>query len=238
MTPLYTAIAYASVAGATIPLGGLVACVERIRPHWLEAEFRHSVIAFGGGALLAAIALVLIPQGIEQLSLLPVVISFSAGGLVFMWMDRLLSRHGGSGAQLTAMLLDFVPEAMALGAAFATGGTAGPLLALLIALQNFPEAFNAYRELRAGGAMSPPAILLIFTAFVLLGPLAAIIGMRFLASHPAVLSAIMVFSAGGILYLIFEDIAPQAKLKHHWAPPLGAVAGFLLGIIGEMAIHG
>jgi ZIP family zinc transporter len=31
--------------------------------------------------------------------------------------------------------------------------------------------------------------------------------------------------------MIFQDIAPQAKLQRHWAPPLGAVLGFGLGMI-------
>lgn len=44
----------------------------------------------------------------------------------------------------------------------------------------------------------------------------------------------MLFAAGGILYIIFQDIAPQSKLKNHWAPPLGAVAGFLLGVLGQV----
>jgi ZIP family zinc transporter len=47
----------------------------------------------------------------------------------------------------------------------------------------------------------------------------------------------MIFAAGGILYLTFQDIAPQAKLQKHWGPPLGAVAGFLLGLIGQLLIH-
>ena len=38
----------------------------------------------------------------------------------------------------------------------------------------------------------------------------------------------------GILYLIFEDIAPQAALRNRHAPPLGAVAGFLLGLAGQL----
>ena len=49
--------------------------------------------------------------------------------------------------------------------------------------------------------------------------------------------AIMVTAAGGILYLIFEDIAPQAPLDHAWAPPLGAVLGFALGLLGHLVIH-
>jgi ZIP family zinc transporter len=46
----------------------------------------------------------------------------------------------------------------------------------------------------------------------------------------------MLFAAGGILYVIFQDIAPQSKLKKHWAPPLGAVAGFLLGVLGKVEV--
>ena len=46
----------------------------------------------------------------------------------------------------------------------------------------------------------------------------------------------MLFASGGILYLIFEDIAPQAKLNHTWVPALGANLGFLVGIIGHLLI--
>ncbi len=75
MPQLYEAILLALLAGAAIPLGGAIAAVEHIHPYWLENEFRHAVIAFGGGALLAAIALVLIPEGITGLSALSVFFS-------------------------------------------------------------------------------------------------------------------------------------------------------------------
>jgi len=45
---------------------------------------------------------------------------------------------------------------------------------------------------------------------------------------------VMLFSAGGILYLTFEDIASQAKLDRRFAPPMGAVLGFTLGLIGHL----
>jgi len=41
-------VIYTLCASACIPLGGLLAYVEKIRPDWLEHEFRHFVIAFGG----------------------------------------------------------------------------------------------------------------------------------------------------------------------------------------------
>ncbi len=46
----------------------------------------------------------------------------------------------------------------------------------------------------------------------------------------------MLFAAGGILYLTFEDIAPQARLKDHRSPALGVIAGFLVGIVGQMLL--
>lgn len=81
------------MAGLMMPLGAALACIERIRPSWLETDFRHSVIAFGGGALIAAVALVLVPQGSKELSLTLVSISFASGGLVFMgWITSSLPR--------------------------------------------------------------------------------------------------------------------------------------------------
>ena len=61
-------------------------------------------------------------------------------------------------------------------------------------------------------------------------------GWFWLAGHEAILGATLLFAAGGILYLTFQDIAPQAKLEKHWAPPLGAVLGFALALVGERLI--
>jgi ZIP family zinc transporter len=55
-----------------------------------------------------------------------------------------------------------------------------------------------------------------------------------LAEFPQYVSAIMLFASGGILYAIFQDIAPQVKLEKHWFPPMGAVLGFVLGMVGFM----
>jgi ZIP family zinc transporter len=46
----------------------------------------------------------------------------------------------------------------------------------------------------------------------------------------------MLAAAGGILYLTFQDIAPQAKLDCDWGPPLGAVLGFLVGMVGHQLL--
>jgi len=65
---LETVIISTLLAGLAMPLGAILACVENIKTKWIEEEFRHSVMAFGGGALFSAVALVLVPEGITHLS--------------------------------------------------------------------------------------------------------------------------------------------------------------------------
>ncbi|OEY65321.1 ZIP family metal transporter [Marinobacter sp. X15-166B] len=249
MGELMTMLVLASLAGLAIPAGALLARVPLLGPQWLQTEFRHSVIAFGGGALLAAVALVLVPEGSKGLSIPLTVATMLGGGVFFCILDALLARTKGAVSQLVAMLADFVPEALALGAMFAAGASGAVLLALLIALQNLPEGFNAYREMtgvdqprhehrrRSAQGLPGARVLVLFALLVPLGPLAGVVGHLWLADVPAVLAGIMLFAAGGILYLVFQDIAPQARLDKHWVPTLGAVLGFLLGLVGHMLVH-
>ena len=104
-------------------------------------------------------------------------------------------------------------------------------MAFFIGLQNLPESFNAYFDLRKSNH-SPKNILLIFFYLSFLGLFSALIGRYFLNDHGNLTKGIMLFSAGGILYLIFQDIAPLSKMRKHWEPALGAILGFLIGMIG------
>lgn len=223
-----------TLAGIAIPAGAYLARIETIFPEWMLEEFRHSVIAFGGGALFSAIALVLVPEGTERLGSVSALICFGLGGLFFGLLDHHLSKREGKVSQFMAMMLDFVPEAMALGAMLAGQSDVALLLAGLIALQNLPEGFNAWREMHADDFK--PKLKWIFLATVPVGPIAALVGFYVLWDMPAVLGSIMLFSAGGILYLIFEDLAPQVPLQAKWGPPMGAVLGFMLGLAGHLAL--
>lgn len=80
--------------------------------------------------------------------------------------------------------------------------------------------------------------LSVMAALVPLGPAAGLAGYFLLGSQPWALGMIMVVAAGGILYLLFQDIAPQATLERHWAPPLGAVIGFCFALFSEMLVSG
>ncbi|MDC0262341.1 divalent cation transporter [Planctomycetaceae bacterium] len=229
-----TALFFAFIAGLAIPVGGFLAWCDKISPDWGEEEFHHSIIAFGGGALLSAVALVLVPEGAARLTPLPAVVSFVLGGIAFYGLDCLLDRLGGSVAQLVAMVSDFIPEAIALGATFASGESSALLIAGMIGLQNLPEGFNSYREMTSDSQLSSRNVLIAFSLLSLLGPAAAFIGLEFFAEREGSLGVLMLFASGGILYLTFEDIAPQAVLKNSRLPALGSIAGFALGLIGYM----
>lgn len=214
-----------------------MAMIERIRPGWLENELRHSVIAFGGGVLISAVALVLVPEGTRLIrSAEGACLVLVCGGFVFFVVERFLGIRRRETPQFTAMLLDYLPESLALGGMFAIGAASAPVLALLIGLQNLPEGFNAYRELNSMPHVKPKKTLMIMCALIPLGPLVGTIGWIYGADHSVFLGGIMLFSSGGILYLLFQDVAPQSHLDRHWAPALGAVLGFGVGMLGQLLI--
>jgi len=232
-----TMLLFTTLAGGCIVVGGLVAMVERIRPGWLENELRHSVIAFGGGVLISAVALVLVPEGTRLIrSAAGACLVLVCGGFVFFVVERFLGIRRRETPQFTAMLLDYLPESLALGGMFAIGAASAPVLALLIGLQNLPEGFNAYRELNSMPHVKPKKTLMVMCALIPLGPLVGTIGWIYGADHSVFLGGIMLFSSGGILYLLFQDVAPQSHLDRHWAPALGAVLGFGVGMLGQLLI--
>lgn len=234
MNELQTIIILTLLAGLSIPLGAVIANQTSFKNLLFANELQHFIVAFGGGALLSAVALVLVPEGSHNLSLATTALCFSFGALVFMGLDILQAKFKTSASQMLAMLADFIPESIALGATFTIDPQMAILLAVLIALQNIPEGFNAFAELKRNGSYSSLKIIVIFLLFSLLGPLCGVTGYLWLVDSPELLSAIMLFASGGILYTVFQDIAPQVPLANHYFPPMGAVSGFLLGLLGYM----
>jgi ZIP family zinc transporter len=219
-------------AGITIFIGGLLgSLMEKYSTRTIETYVLHWTVAFGGGLLVAAVAFVLVPNAVTLLSIPAFSIIFLSGAVVFYLIDKAIETKGGLLAQTMAMLMDFIPEAIALGAVFAKDHKLGILLAFFIGFQNLPESFNAYFDLRKSDHSSNK-ILRIFLGLSVLGVVSALIGKTLLSTHAKLTDSIMLFAAGGILYLIFQDIAPQSKIRKHWEPALGASLGFLVGMIG------
>ncbi len=223
------------LAGLATPLGGAIARMEHLRRGSIREDVLRAVVAVGGGLLFAAVALVLVPQGLLGLALAPALACLLGGAVVFLLADKAIERRGGRASQVMANALDSVPESLGLGAAFAVGGSVGPVLVLLVALQNLPEGFNGYRELHGSGSSTKRSFA-ILTGESLLAPVAAAIGFLFLAPYPAVVAGLFMTAAGGILYILVQDIAPLAHRDGHWAPTLGAVLGSALGIGVEAVV--
>jgi ZIP family zinc transporter len=235
MSQLVLIVLASWTAGLAAFLGGILAKVEGTPETEAKREIVHGVVAFGGGILVAAVAFALTPEGIKVLSPVSLASTFCLGGVAFCVLDVCLSKRGGTKAQLMAMLMDFLPEAISLGAVFGHNPRLGILLAGFIGAQNLPEGFNSFREIVDSGSRPRTALKALFV-ISLLGPIAACIGFLFLQEQSKLTAAIMGFAAGGILNLIFQDIAPMSKMRRHWTPPLGAVLGFVVGMLGKQLI--
>jgi ZIP family zinc transporter len=233
MKEIIEIILYSFFGGITVFLGGILSRIfERFKEHSAHKLITHFAIAFGGGILIAAVAFVLIPKGIEQLSLFPLILTFIGGVLFFCILDNKIHQKEGSFAQMMAMLMDFVPEAIALGGVFAHNIRLGLLLALYIGMQNLPESFNAYIELKHYNYSSRTSLTILFL-LSFSGVVAALMGYFLLRDKVSIIAGLMAFAGGGIVFLMFQDIAPLSKIKNSWIPPIGASIGFLVGIIGE-----
>jgi ZIP family zinc transporter len=234
---LTSIILFSGFAGVTVFIGGLLANYfnHHIKESPVKYEIIHTLMSFGAGIILSALALVLIPKGMEELSLIPMVLSFLLGAVIFMFLDQYLEKKGGQTATLLAMMMDFIPESIALGAVFAVDLSMATLLAIFIGLQNLPEAFNSYRDLVQSG-FTAKKTLIIFFGLSFFGIIAALIGHFILANSPVLTAHLMTFSSGGILYLLIQDIIPASKLNKNYLTSLGATLGFLVGVIGEKII--
>mgnify|MGYP000861074552 FL=1 len=230
-------ILFSGFAGITVFIGGILANYfnQRVNETPLKQEIIHTLMSFGSGIMLSALALVLIPKGMEVLELLPIVFSFLLGAILFMLIDQYLAKKGGKTATVLAMLMDFIPESIALGAVFAIEPDMAILLAVFIGLQNLPEAFNSFRDLiQSGFTVNKTLTMFFFLSFI--GIIGALIGHYVLSDYPALTAHLMIFASGGILYLLIQDIIPESKLNKNYLTSLGAILGFLVGIIGDKIV--
>lgn len=230
-------IIYSSFAGITVPVGAYLA--KLFNHHTKEGKKKsmivHTSVAFGGGIILSAVALVLIPKGLDELDLFPLIGAFVFGVVLFAVIDHKLKKSGSKLAMLMAMLMDFIPESLALGALFAEETNTAILLSVFIGLQNLPEAFNSFRDIVTSGFKEKTA-LIIFSLLSIFGIVGALFGHHFLRGFPGVTAFVMVFASGGILYLLFNDIIPEGNIENSSIPAFGASLGFVVGLVGEKLI--
>lgn len=75
---LFKLILFSGFAGATVFIGGLLANLfdHHVKESPVKHQVVHTLMSFGAGIILSAIALVLVPKGMEELSVWGVMGSF------------------------------------------------------------------------------------------------------------------------------------------------------------------
>ena len=214
---------------------------------------QRSLAGFAAGVMVAASVWSLLIPAIEQSagmgkrSFLPAFLGFWLGILFLLALDHIIPHLHANSAQaegpksrlqrttmmVLAVTLHNIPEGMAVGVVYAgylTGtaqiSAAGALaLSLGIAIQNFPEGAIISLPLRAEGQSRMRA----FAGGVLSGivePVGAaltVLAARFVA--PA-LPYLLSFAAGAMLYVVVEELIPEASEGEH--SNLGTIA-FAIG---------
>jgi ZIP family zinc transporter len=108
---------------------------------------------------------------------------------------------------------------------------AGVSLAVMIAVHCFPEFLAVSLPLRQAGVS---ALKLLGLTFILALPmgLGALGGVFFSSLSPGFLNGCICFSGGVMLYIACGEILPESKeIWHGRLPALGAMAGFVIGVL-------
>jgi len=228
----------------------------------INEKFRTLFLGFAAGVMIAASIWSLILPSIEQseswgsLSFIPAVIGFMIGGLFLVVIDKLIPHIHTSNNQeeglknhfkkttklFLAVTIHNIPEGLAVGFAFGAAALVGSTEAFLSALalaiglgiQNFPEGAALSLPMEAETKNKHKAFLFV-AASGIVEPIAAVVG-YFLATTLSVLQPwLLSFAAGAMIFVVVEDLIPEAKLDEHshlgtWAVMVGFVVMMILDI--------
>ncbi|MGI6200726.1 MAG: ZIP family metal transporter [Christensenellales bacterium] len=222
-------------------------------------------LGFAAGVMIAASVWSLINPAIDMareqgvaLPWLPAAGGFALGAAFLLLLDKLLPHlHPGSdqpegprtGLNRTTLLvwavtLHNIPEGMAAGLAFALAAQGGGsvtlaaalVLALGMGLQNFPEGAAISLPLKREGLSNGRS----FAYGALSGvvePIAGVITVLIAGSIEPVMPWLLSFAAGAMVYVVVEELIPEAQLgEHSHAGTLGVLAGFLLMMVLDVAL--
>ena len=223
------------------------------RPH-----FQKALLGFAAGVMTAASVWSLLLPAINRSAALPLPSWLPAAGgmllgVVFLAaLDGLLPRLRRSRGRLdaswrqttllmTAITLHNVPEGMAVGLAFALAaggeGLAGAAaLAMGIGIQNFPEGAAISLPLRQEG-MSPVKSFLCGSLSGFVEPVFGILTVLLAGQIAPLMPWLLSFAAGAMIYVVVEELIPEAHLgEHSNVGTLGVMGGFLIMMILDVAL--
>lgn len=253
MANLGASVGWGLLIGASLVVGALAAVFLR-----LPERVAATLTAFGGGILLAAVALELVPEADAEAGTALTAAGLAAGTLIYVGADAWLNREPGtramrrsahaaaSGRAMTmprdhaeaargesiaaGIFVDGVPESIALGLTIAEGEVGVALLAGIL-LGNVVESYGAAQPILAGGHSRGFALRLLGGIGVALAG-ATIVGGTVLADASAELvGTAQAVAAGAVLAVISIAIVPHAFAEVSSRVATATVAGFIAGYL-------
>ncbi len=241
---------YSFLAGTSTVLGALIIMFLGMPGKRLLA----GLLGFAGGVMLAISLFDLMPEALEYGSITTAAIGFLLGVGILFALDRFIPHAHVSSTQefefenvpevmginqkilrvgylvFLGIALHNLPEGLAIGAGLEASPELGLYIAIAIGLHNIPEGIAMGGILRAGG-LSMPRVLLLTLIAGLMAPLGALVGLIFFNISPVFIGGGMAFAAGAMVYIVQDELIPQAyKLSSHVAIG-GVISGLLLVFI-------
>jgi ZIP family zinc transporter len=234
-------------AGGALVLGALIAWVVRVPRHVVA-----TVMAFGAGVLISALAFDLIDEAESTGGLLPTLAGFLGGASVYVAANVFLARRGarhrkrsgdqqpsedeqsGSGAAIAiGALLDGVPESIVLGLTLLTGQGIGVPVLVAVFISNLPEGLASAAGMKQAGR-GATYVFGVWTAIAVASGLAGALGVLLLeGASPALIAVITAVAAGAILAMVADTMIPEAFEQTHLYVGLVTTIGFALSFAVE-----
>ena len=260
MSPIYLAFLGTMFTFLATALGAAtVFFFKKDIPHGMQRAF----LGFAAGVMIAASVWSLLVPAMEMAEKSgappwrPAAGGFVLGAVFLLALDRLLPHlHPGSDepeglkssfARTTmlvlAVTLHNVPEGLAVGLAFGLAGnsSAMPLsgalaLSLGMALQNFPEGAAISLPLKKEGLSNTRSF--VYGALSgLVEPIAGVLGVLAAGTITGVMPWLLAFAAGAMIYVVVEELIPEASLgEHSHTGTLSVMLGFLVMMVLDVAL--
>ena len=230
----------------------------------------NGMLGFAAGIMIAASFWSLLAPAIEmaweqgQIAWVIAATGFLFGGAFLYLADKLLPHlHLGletnqaegiktswqrSVLLVLAITLHNIPEGLAVGVAFGaaaigeigTASVAGAVaLAIGIGLQNFPEGAAVSIPLRREGFSRSKAFL-YGQASGIVEPIAGVLGAFAVVSMRPILPYALAFAAGAMIYVVVEELIPEAQREEGGSKTdiatIGCMIGFAVMMILDVAL--
>jgi ZIP family zinc transporter len=232
---------WGTIAGGALVVGCGLAWKWKI-----PSKVVSSVMAFGAGVLISALAFGLVQEAVNGGGLWPTIGGFATGAVVYVAANALLARKGakdrkrsggkqpseqqkpGSGTAIAiGALLDGIPESVVLGVGLVTAGAVSPAMLAAVFISNVPEGLSSTAGMKKAGR-SARYVFGVWVGIAVVSGLAALVGFLVLQdAPPEVVAFITAVAAGAILAMLADTMIPEAFEEHHLLTGLIAAVGFL-----------